>query len=176
MNYLQDLAKTIGWTFVNEDEGYSVFEYNQTVSKYETVSHVVKIYDKPTEVEVFDILQTLKRVLPRKLNRKIDKILKNVKIEELPNVVDVINFSVEEYASKTDFAKLKEYGQCVGVNIEDLGYKFKYKLQKKERAEIIARIENSLPIEQAPILGRIKKIDYKIAYMKDRHKKLNDEG
>ena len=131
MNYLQDLACTIGWTLVNDDEGFSVYEFKQSLNKYESISHIVKIYDKPTEVELFDILQSLKKVLPRKLNKKIDKILKNVKIEDLANVVDVVSFAVEEYVAKTDFSKLKEYGELVGVNIEDLGYKFKYKLSKK---------------------------------------------
>ena len=177
MNYLQDLACTIGWTLVNDDEGFSVYEFKQSLNKYESVSHIVKIYDKPTEVELFDILQSLKRVLPRKLNKKIDKILKNVKIEDLANVVDVVSFAVEEYVAKTDFSKLKEYGELVGVNIEDLGYKFKYKLSKKEMAEIIAKIENNVPIEIAPELGRIKKIDYKIAYMKNRRNKaIQDEN
>lgn len=175
MNYLQDLAKTIGWVFVNDDDGYSVYEYKQAVNKYESISYVVKIYEKPTEVELFDILQSLKRVLPRKLNRKIDKILKNVKIEDLANVVDVVNFAVEEYMSKTDYAKLREYGKCIGVDIEDWGYKFKYNLSKKEVAEILARIETNLPIEIAPALGRIKKLDYKIAYIKNLKQKITTE-
>ena len=44
-------------------------------------------------------------------------------------------------------------------------------------AEIIAKIENNVPIEIAPELGRIKKIDYKIAYMKNRRNKaIQDEN
>ena len=177
MNYLQDLARTIGWTLVNDDEGFSVYEFKEALNKYETVSHIVKIYDQPTEVELFDILQTLKKVLPRKLNKKINKILKDVKIEDLANVVDVVSFAVEEYVAKTDFSKLKEYGELVGVNIESMGYKFKYKLPKREMAEIIAKIENNVPIEQAPILGRIKKLDYKIAYIKNQKiRTIQDEN
>ena len=113
----------------------------------------------------------------KKLNKKINKILKDVKIEDLANVVDVVSFAVEEYVAKTDFSKLKEYGELVGVNIESMGYKFKYKLPKREMAEIIAKIENNVPIEQAPILGRIKKLDYKIAYIKNqKNRTIQDEN
>ena len=40
---------------------------------------------------------------------KKDKILKNIRIEDLPNVVEVVKFAIEEYKAKTDYAKLQEY-------------------------------------------------------------------
>ena len=175
MNYLRDLAETIGWKFVNDDLDFTVYEYTHRVSKYEEISHIARIYEKPNEIMLYDILKTLKKVLPRKLKKKIDKILKNIRIEDLPNVVEVVKFAIEEYKSKTDYARLKEYGNLVGVDIEKLGYKFKYTLKKREKLDIIAKIENHIPIEHAPKVGTIKKLEYKIAYVRINMNKKQDK-
>lgn len=175
MNYLRDLAETIGWTFVNDDLDFTVYEYTHRISKYEEVSHIARIYEKPNEIMLYDILQTLKKVLPRKLKKKIDKILKNIRIEDLANVVEVVKFAIEEYKAKTEYAKLKEYGELLKVDIEKLGYKFKYTLKKREVQDIMAKIENHLPIELAPVVGRIRRLDYKIAYIKTNKNKLEDK-
>ena len=175
MNYLRDLAETIGWTFVNDDLDFTVYEYTHRVSKYEEISHIARIYEKPNEIMLYDILQTLKKVLPRRLKKKINKILKNIRIEDLPNVVEVVKFAIEEYKSKTDYARLAEYGNLLGLNLEEMGYKFKYVLKKREIQDITAKIENHLPIEFAPILGRIKKLDYKIAYIKSNLTRIKDK-
>lgn len=175
MNYLRDLAETIGWEFVNDDLDFTVYEYTHRVSKYEEISHIARIYEKPTEIMLYDILQTLKKVLPRKLKKKIDKILKNIRIEDLPNVVEVVKFAIEEYKAKTDYAKLQEYGKLAGVDIEAMGYKFKYSLKKREILEVTAKIENKLPMEYGPALGRIKKLDYKIAYLKSNKNRTEDK-
>jgi len=55
----------------------------------------------------------------------------------------------------------------LGVDIEQFGYSFKYNLNKKEYNDILARIEQALPMEYAPVLGKIKKLDYKIGYIKN---------
>ena len=174
MNYLRELAETIGWKFVNDDLDFTVYEYTHRVGKYEEISHIARIYEKPSELMLYDILQTLKKVLPKKLKKKIDKILKNIRIEDLANVIEVVKFTIEEYKAKTDYAKLQEYGNLLGIDIEKLGYKFKYVLKKREIADVVAKIETKVPIELAPTLGRIRKLDYKIAYIKNN--RIKGEG
>ena len=60
---------------------------------------------------------------------------------------------------------LKEYGNLLGINIEDYGYYFTYKIPKKKYVKIISLIESKLTVEEAPILGKIKRLDYKISYI-----------
>ena len=52
------------------------------------------------------------------------------------------------------------------MNIEDYGYYFTYKISKKDYAKMISLIESKLPIEEAPKVGKIKDIEYKISYVK----------
>lgn len=174
-NYLKEIATTIGWRFVNDGDRYGVYEYIKQENKYESICHILRIYNDPSQEELYEMFETLKRVLPRKLKKALEKITKGVKLEELETVADIIKFTVEEYKSKTDYAKLNEYGKLLGVDIQKLGYSFKYKLTKKERAEILAKIEIALPIEIAPILGNIKKVDYKLAYIKKNKASLLDK-
>ncbi len=165
---LTELAKTIGFNFVNDDLGFDVYEYT-IVRKDEAVSKIVRILETPTDLERYEIISLLKSVLPFDLRWKLTKIVESVKLSSLAKMVEVLTFAVEEYKSQTDYAKLKRYGEVLGVDIEALGYKFAYKLPKKTKQEILAIIERNVPAEVAPILGKIKKIDYKIAFVKDRN-------
>ena len=67
---LKNLADVIGWKLVNEDKGFSTYEYEIEESKYEKISYVIRILDEPNEVEVYEILSTLVKVLPKALKRK----------------------------------------------------------------------------------------------------------
>ena len=174
-SYLKDLATTIGWKLVNDDKGFSTYEYEILISKYEKVSFVVRILDEPTEFEVYEILLTLIRVLPVNVKRKIEKLISKFKAEDFINLLEVAIFTIDEFKKNTDYAKLKEYGILLGVDIEEKGYNFEYRLKKNRKAEIISVIEVNLPIEIAPILGKIKKIDYKIAYLKNNKIKEAEE-
>ena len=82
--------------------------------------------------------------------------------------------TIEEYRKATDFTKLEEYGKLLGVDIYSLGYSFEYKLKKYKRSEILSQIEVHLPMELAPILGKIRKLDYKIAYIKNNKIKAEE--
>ena len=164
---LKDLAKEIGWKLVTDDKGFSMYEYDVVISKYEKLSYVVRILEEPTEFETYEILSTLIKVLPGKLKRKLKKLVSKFKIKDLENMIEVSIFTIQEYKNATDYAKLKEYGKILGVDLEQKGFMFEYKLTKNKKAEIMSIVELNLPMELAPILGKIKKIDYKIAYVKN---------
>ena len=171
---LKELAKVIGWQLVNEDNGFCNFEYEIHVSKHENDLYVVRILDEPNELETRELLIAILKVLPYKLKRKVDKLLSKFKMEDFANLIEVVCFTIEEYRKATDFAKLEEYGKLLGVDITNLGYKFEYKLKRLTRSEILSQIEVHLPMELAPILGKIKKLDYKIAYIKNNKIKAEE--
>jgi len=171
---LKDLATTIGWKLVNDDKGFSTYEYEVHVSKYENDSYIIRILDDPNELEIYEILLALIKVLPRGLKKKANKLIGKFKIEDISNLVEVAVFTIEEYKKSTDYAKLYEYGRLIGINIEEKGYPFEYKLKKNKRAEILSVIEFNLPVELAPVLGKIRKIDFKIAYMKNSKNQSED--
>ena len=164
---LKELAKTIGWKLVTDDKGFSLYEFEVHVSKYENDSYIVRILDEPNELEIVEMFYTVTKVLPHKLKVKVRKLINKFKIEDFANMCEIASFTVEEYKKHTDFYKLKEYGLILGVDIEELGYNFEYKLKKHKRSAILSVIEVNLPSELAPILGKIKKLDYKIAYVKN---------
>ena len=64
---------------------------------------------------------------------------------------------------------LKEYGALLGVDIE-MKFPFEYVLKKKKRSEILSYVEFYLPMEMAPLVGKIRKTEYKISYLKRRIK------
>jgi len=173
-SYLKDLASVIGWKLVNEDKGFSTYEYEINESKYEHISHVVRILDEPNELEIYEILLSLIKVVPYKLRAKVNKLISKIKLDELENVMEVVCFTIEEYKKKTEYAKLEEYAGLLGVTLEQKGFSFEYKLKKAKRAEILSQIEVNLPMELAPVLGKIKKTDYKIAYIKNKHIKVKE--
>jgi len=164
---LKELAKIAGWKLVNEDKGFCSFEYEIHVSAHENDLYIVRILDDPNELETHELLDAILKVLPFKLKKKINKLLGKFKIEDFANLSEVVGFTIEEYKKATDYAKLEEYGKLLGVSIADLGYNFEYHLKKHTRSEILSQIEIKLPMEIAPILGKIKKLDYKIAYIKN---------
>ena len=166
------LAQVIGWEKVNDDKGYSLYEYRKAVNRFEEISHLVKILDEPTDMEVYEMLLTLKNVLPFKLQHKLNKIIRNVKISSLPQIVEVISFTVDEFKQSTKYAKLQQYGDLLGVDLEKMGYKFMYTMPKKLQAEILSKIELNLPMEIAPTVGKIRKLDYKIAFVKKQNSKV----
>lgn len=164
---LKDLATVIGWKLVNDDKGFSTYEYEVNVSKYENDSYIIRILDDPNELEIYEILLALIKVLPHRLKRKVNKLIGKFKVEDFGNLAEVAVFTIDEYKKSTDYAKLYEYGKIIGVDIEEKGYGFAYKLKKNKKAEILSVIEFNLPVELAPVLGKIRKIDYKIAYVKN---------
>lgn len=174
-NKLHDLALTMGWKLVNTDEAYANYEYTKRIGAYEIVSYTLRIKDALNEREFYVALTALQDVLPRKLQRKVKRITKNIRPENLANIVEVLRFAIEEYRAKTDYAKLKEYGALLGVDIEKLGYTFSYELSKSTYREILRLIENHIPIEYAPKIGRIKKIEYKIGFIKNKKNFIQKE-
>lgn len=172
--HLKDLANVVGWTLVNDDKGFSTYEYEIAESKYEHISHVVRILDEPNELEIYEIILSLIKVLPVKLRIKINKLINKVKVHELPNVMEIVCFTISEYKKKTEYAKLEEYAKLLGVTLEGKGFSYEYKLKKAKRAEILSQIEVNLPMELAPVLGKIKKTEYKIAYIKNKHIKVKE--
>lgn len=172
--YLRELAETIGWKLVNNDKGFSIYEYETKVNKYEKISNIIRILEEPDDLEIYEIMLSLIKVLPYKLKRAVNKLISKFKLEDIGELTEVACYTIDEYKKTTDFYKLKEYGQLLGVNIEELGYTFEYKLKHRKRAEILSIIENKLPIEIAPILGKIRKLDYKIAYIKNSKPEKDD--
>ena len=75
---LTEMAEIIGWTKVNDDAGFVLYEYTKTESKYEKISFIVRILDNPNEQEQYIILNSLINVLPWKLKRNINKIRKTI--------------------------------------------------------------------------------------------------
>ena len=59
-----------------------------------------------------------------------------------------------------------------GIDITEHGYEFQYETNKKMARQILSMIESYLPIDLAPVLGKIKKIDYKIGYAKQHGIKI----
>lgn len=165
---LTEMAEIIGWTKVNDDAGFVLYEYTKTESKYEKISFIVRILDNPNEQEQYIILNSLINVLPWKLKRNINKITKNFRAKDYGKIIEVLTYTIDEYKSKTEYSKLREYGLLVGVDIVDLGYPFEYKIIKSKKNTILAKIESYLPMEVLPTIGKIKKIEYKIAYVKNK--------
>ena len=162
---LHNLASTIGWEIVNLDEGFINYEYIVRVGEIESLSHIVRISENPDPEYFSQTFEALIEVLPRKLQRKLHKLIKHSSVKES---LEVIIFTVEEYKQKTDFYKLCTYGQLLGIDLYKEGYTFEYVLPKKKKVKILSRIESEVPMEMAPVLGKIKKLEYKIGYLKNK--------
>lgn len=165
---LHNLASTIGWEIVNVDEGFINYEYVLKVGEIESLSYIVRISENPTNEYFEETFNALIQVLPKKLQKKLHKLTKNSNIKES---LEIVIFAVEEYRQKTDFYKLYTYGELLGIDLYKEGFAFQYVLGKKQKVKILSQIESRLPMELAPILGKIKKLDYKIGYLK--HKSLS---
>ncbi len=166
---LHKLALTVGFEVVCVDEDYTNYEYMVRIRDIESMSYILKIKNEPEFGEVEEIIGSIIIMLPKQLRKKIKKMMKKIDENNIENVIDLLCYTVSEYNGKTSYSKLKEYGELVGVNIEDFGYFFTYKLPKKKYAKILSLIESKLTVEEAPIVGKIRKIEYKIGYIK-QHK------
>ena len=163
---LHKLAQIVGWTALYVDEDYTSYEYYKRVKNIESLCHVLKIYDDLTYENYLSTFYTIINVLPKGLIRKIKKLTKKSDPESIHNVIDLACYEVEEYRNKTDYNKLFTYGTLVGVDISKSGYEFCYEMSKSQKRDILSFIESRLDIDLAPVLGKIKKLDYKIGYAK----------
>lgn len=167
---LHKLALTVGFEVVCVDEDYTNYEYMVTLRDIESMSYVLKIKNEIAYSDVENILQSIILVLPTGLRRKIKRLAKKRDENNIDNIIDLLCFTIAEYRNKTDYSMLKEYGDLVGINIEDYGYYFNYKISKKKYYDALALIESKLDVNDALVLGKIKKIEYKIGYMKQNKK------
>ena len=117
---LHKLAIVIGFEVVCVDEEYTNYEYMMRLRDIESISYIIKIKNKPDFFEVDEIVSSLIVMLPRKLKRKIKKLMKRKDSDNIDNVIDLLCYTVDEYNSKTKYSLLREYGNVVGVNIEEL--------------------------------------------------------
>ena len=167
---LHKLALIVGFEVVCVDDDYTNYEYMVRLRDIESMSYILKIKNDIAFSDVDNILQSIVIVLPTELRRKIRKLTRKKDENNIENIIDLLCFTVSEYKSKTKYSLLKEYGDLVGINIEDYGYYFSYKMSKSMYHRILSLIESKLSIEEAPIVGKIRKIEYKIGYMKQNKK------
>ena len=171
---LHKLAIDVGFEVVCVDDDYTNYEYMVRIREIESLSYIIKIKNEPDYFDVDEIVSSIILVLPRKLRRKIKKLMKKKDADNIGNVIDLLCYTVTEYKNKTKYSLLKEYGKVLGVDIEANGYCFTYKMQKANYIKIMSLIESKLPFEIAPKVGRIKDIEYKIAFVK-QYQELEEE-
>ncbi len=163
---LNSLAQMVGWTAVYKDNGYTSYEYIQKIKNIESLCHVLKLYDNLDFSNYYSTFETIIEVLPKKLNKKIKKLTKNVDEANIANILDLAKYEVDEYRKNSTYNKLYTYGKLVGVDIQKEGYDFSYNISKQNERKILSMIESTLSVELAPVLGKLKKLDYKIGYIK----------
>lgn len=169
---LHKLALVVGFEVVCVDEKYTDYEYMVRIRDIESMSYILKIKNDIKYDDVDEILQSIIIMLPADLRHKIKKLTKKKDEENVENIIDLVCYTVEEYKSKTQYSLLKEYADLVGVNLEEHGYYFTYNLSKKTYNKILSLIESKLSVDIAPIVGKIKKVEYKIGYLR-QNKELN---
>lgn len=169
---LHKLALTVGFEVVCVDDDYTNYEYMIRLKDIESMSYVLKIKNDILFSDVDNILQSIIIVLPTSLRRKIKRLARKKDENNIDNIIDLLCFTISEFKSKTRYSLLKEYGDLVGLNIEDYGYYFTFNLSKSKFKKIMALIESKLDLNDALILGKMRKIEYKIGYMK-QNKKTN---
>ncbi len=167
---LHKLALTVGFEVVCVDDDFTNYEYMVRIRDIESVSYVLKIKNEIEFEDVDNILQSIVIMLPKDLRRKIKKLARKKDEQNIDNIIDLLCYTIDEYKSKTKYSLLKEYGDLVGVNIEDYGYYFTYNMSNKKYRQILSLIESKLSVDEAPIVGKIKRIEYKIGYMKQNRK------
>ena len=170
---LHKLALTVGFEVVCVDDDFTNYEYMIRIRDIESMSYVLQIKNHIEFLDVDNILQSIIIVLPADLRRKIKKLTKKTDENNIDNIIDLLCFTVEEYKSRTKYNLLNEYAKLVGVDLEDNGHYFTYKMSSKKYREIMALIESKLSVDVAPIIGKMRKIEYKIGYMK-QHQKVNE--
>ena len=134
------------------------------------MSYILKIKNDITFLDVDDILQSIILVLPNQLKRKIKRLARKRDENNIDNLIDLLCFTISEYKAKTKYNLLKEYGDLAGINIEQHGYEFTYTMSKKKYLKILSLIESKLDIADALVVAKIKKIEYKIGYLKQKRK------
>lgn len=167
---LHKLALTVGFEVVCVDDDFTNYEYMVRIRDIESVSYVLKIKNEIEFEDVDNILQSIVIMLPKDLRRKIKKLARKKDEQNIDNIIDLLCYTIDEYKNKTKYSLLKEYGDLVGVNIEDYGYYFTYNMSNKKYRQILSLIESKLSVDEAPIVGKIKRIEYKIGYMKQNRK------
>ncbi len=167
---LHKLALTVGFEVVCVDDDYTSYEYMVRLRDIESMSYVLKIKNVILFSDVDNILQSIVIVLPKELRKKIRKLTRKKDENNIDNIIDLVCYTIDEYRNKTKFSQLKEYGSLVGVDIEKSGYFFTYKMNKATYHKLLALIESKLTVDEAPIIGKIKKIEYKIGYLKQNRK------
>ena len=167
---MHKLALTVGFEVVCVDDDFTNYEYMVRIRDIESVSYVLKIKNEIEFEDVDNILQSIVIMLPKDLRRKIKKLARKKDEQNIDNIIDLLCYTIDEYKSKTKYSLLKEYGDLVGVNIEDYGYYFTYNMSNKKYRQILSLIESKLSVDEAPIVGKIKRIEYKIGYMKQNRK------
>lgn len=167
---LHKLALTVGFEVVCVDDDFTNYAYMVRIRDIESVSYVLKIKNEIEFEDVDNILQSIVIMLPKDLRRKIKKLARKKDEQNIDNIIDLLCYTIDEYKSKTKYSLLKEYGDLVGVNIEDYGYYFTYNMSNKKYRQILSLIESKLSVDEAPIVGKIKRIEYKIGYMKQNRK------
>lgn len=163
---LHKLALTVGFEVVCVDDDYTNYEYMVRIRDIESMSYILKIKNKIEFVDVDNILASIIIVLPTKLRNKIRKLTRKKDEKNIDSIVDLLCYTISEEKSKTKYSLLSEYASLLGVDLEKHGYYFTYKLSRKKEKQIISLIESKLSVEQAPILGKMHKIEYKIGYLK----------
>ena len=167
---LHKLALTAGFEVVCVDDDYTNYEYMIRLKDIESMSYVLKIKNEIMFSDVDHILQSIIIVLPKDLKAKIKRLAKRKDENNIDNIIDLLCFTISEYKSKTRYSLLKEYGDLVGLDIEQFGYYFTFNLSKRKFKKILALIESKLDLNDALILGKMRKIEYKIGYMKQNKK------
>lgn len=166
---LHDLALEVGFEVVNVEDGYTDYEYNEKLSSVESVSYIIKVVDNDEPENVVLTFEAIINVLPKKMKKRIHKLIRHSNIATDEKAVELVIFAVQEFKAKCGYTLLKEYGALLGVDIEALGYNFTYNLNKKDYRSCLAQIEAALPMKYAPVLGKIKRVEYKISYIKSNH-------
>lgn len=170
-NNLHELATAVGFEVVNVDDGFINYEFNEKISNIESVSYIIQIADVMPKDKYILAFEAIIDVLPKKFRKRIYKLVKHTDIFEDDKSNELVLFAVNEYRAGCDYNRLKEYGELLKVDIEKLGYNFTYNLSKKDKKIIMAKIEQKLPMELAPVIGKIKKIEYKIGFIKNLNNK-----
>lgn len=169
---LHKLALAVGFEVICVEDDSINYEYMLRIGDIESISYVLKLKNDVEYSEVDELIETIIMVLPNKLKRKVKKLMKKRDKDNIDNIIDLLCYTITEFKSKTKYVLLREYGRLVGVKIEDYGFYFKYKLTRKEYIKIKSLVESKLPIEDALIVGKMKNIEYKIGYVKQ---KLNSD-
>lgn len=167
---LHKLALIVGFEVVCVDDDYTNYEYMVRIRDIESMSYILKIKNDISFLDFDHILQSIIIVLPNNLKRKVRKLIRKKDENNIDNLIDLLCYTISEFKSKTKYSLLKEYGDLAGIDIAKFGYYFTYTMSKKRYLKILSLIESKLSIDDALILGKIRKIEYKIGYLKQNKK------